>query len=72
MTPRNPGASPEETAQEEILQAVHEALTDEASIQAVQAEQAALAPSDTKMEPDTKVELDRIETYLKGPTVFSA
>ncbi|WP_243371281.1 hypothetical protein [Microvirga solisilvae] len=72
MTPRNPDASTEETVQEELLQAVHEALTDEASLHAAQAEQDASVPSVTKTEPDTRVELDRVETYLKGPTVFSA
>jgi hypothetical protein len=73
MTPRNPDDSYEETVQDEILQAVHEALTNETSAQAAPAERDTPIPAVKQEErQDTKVEPDRVEIYLKGPTVFSA
>lgn len=73
MTPRNPEDSPEETTQDKVLQATNEALVEKTDVPAEPAQQnTPVLEAPQKAVPDTKVELDRIETYLRGPTVFSA
>lgn len=73
MTPRNPEESPDETTQDKVLQVPHEARKDEVNAQAkpVQRDEPVLVVHQ-EATSDTKVELDRVEIYLKGPTVFSA
>lgn len=73
MAPRNPKESLERTEQDEVLHPVHEALKDETSApgKPLQHDAPVLAarPEETSK---ADVELDRVELYLKGPTVFTA
>jgi len=73
MSPRNPEESPEEAMQDKVLRPVDETPENEASAQAepVQDDAPALAVQ-PETARDTKAESDRVATYLKGPTVFSA
>ncbi|KLK93749.1 hypothetical protein AA309_06890 [Microvirga vignae] len=73
MTPRNPEESPEETTQDEVLQAINEVLSHDTEAPVVSVpENTPVLNAQPKETPDTKVELDRIELYLRGPTAFSA
>lgn len=81
MTPRQPQENADEEVQNEILQAVHEALDDPAQVKTLADDQLlAATQQDAPLlqevkEPaaaDARVEIDRIEMYLKGPTAFTA
>ncbi len=79
MIPRQPPEASEDDMQQEVLQAVHNALSE--------AEPANLA-EETQNDPDlqsniaslqvasetqdTEVEIDRAEIYRRGPTAFTA
>ncbi|PVE22571.1 hypothetical protein DC522_20420 [Microvirga sp. KLBC 81] len=73
MTPRNPDESPEEKKQDKALQTIREVLNHDTEAPVVSVPESTpvlnVQPEET---PDTKVELDRVELYLRGPTVFSA
>lgn len=73
MSPRSPEESTEEDLQNKVLQAIQDAINEDKNTPVAPVEQDVAAPdtgADQKL--DTKVELDRVETYLKGPTVFAA
>ncbi|WP_445504493.1 hypothetical protein [Microvirga sp. G4-2] len=73
MTVRNPEEGPDETKRDKVLQAINEALDENTDMPAEglgQNTPALDAPQEAAL--DTKVKLDRVETYLRGPTVFSA
>lgn len=73
MTPRNPEESPEEAMQDNVLRPADKAPEDEAGAQAEPVPQDTHAPADQPEETqDPKAEPDRVATYLKGPTVFTA
>lgn len=73
MTPRNPEESLDETVPDKALRAIHEACNDESSAQGEPVRQDAPALAVRQEETrDTAIEPDRVELYLKGPTVFSA
>ena len=69
MTPRKPPEHPDDEMQDEILQAVHDALNDFAALSDPAAEQPLAG---TQHAEDVAVEIDRIEAYLRGPTAFTA
>jgi len=71
MTPRNPEESREKAEQDEILRAVHQAPNEATSTQGepLQHDAPVLA---VQPEGGSKAELDRVELYLQGPTVFTA
>jgi hypothetical protein len=73
MTPRNPEESPEKITQDKVLPATNDALNENTDVPTEPARQnTPVLDAPQEAVPDTKVELDRIETYLRGPTVFSA
>jgi hypothetical protein len=73
MTVRNPEESPDETKRDKVLQAINEALNENLGVPAEPAQQnTPVLDAPQEAAPDTKVELDRVKTYLRGPTVFSA
>ncbi|WP_114945373.1 hypothetical protein [Microvirga calopogonii] len=76
MSPRPPPESPDNDAQSELLQAVHNALNDLAPI-TDPTEEPPLAEAQPDAQPspssdETQVDIDRIEAYLRGPTAFTA
>ena len=81
MAPRQPPESPDDDKHSELLDAVHRALddavpmTDPVEDQPLAETQPDL-PEPELPEPEivdkTKVEIDRIEAYMKGPTAFTA
>lgn len=71
MTPRNPDENSEEHMQKQVLQAIHDALNLETAADPAPQGAPALSASQ-EVTPETKVELDRVEIYLKGPTAFTA
>lgn len=71
MSPRNPEESTEEDVQNKVLQAVHDGINDGEAAPVVSVQQDASAP-EADQDPGTKVERDRVEIYLKGPTAFAA
>jgi hypothetical protein len=76
MSPRLPPESPDDDAQSELLQAVHQALNDLSPI-SDPAEELPLAEAQPDAQPsaspnENEVEIDRIEAYLRGPTAFTA
>lgn len=73
MNPRKPGNGPREDVQNEVPQAIHEAL-DDGKHAPSHPEPVNLAPLKARQEEtlNTQIEPDRVEVYLKGPTVFTA
>ncbi|MCG7391838.1 hypothetical protein MHY87_02825 [Microvirga sp. ACRRW] len=72
MCARSPEESSEEKVQTKILQAIHDALDDTQSPAEPQHKDVPVSQTPQEKLLDTKVELDRVELYLKGPTVFTA
>jgi hypothetical protein len=76
MTPRQTDETSEDDVQNQILQAIHEALNDSSEDETPLARMPQQAGSPQAHEQagaaDTRVELDRAEAYLRGPTAFSA
>jgi hypothetical protein len=70
--------NPGDDVEESLLQAVHTALNDAVIVNApADEEQPAdtqddVPPPEEEPEDPTRVEADRIEAYLRGPTAFSA
>ena len=70
---RNPQDSPEENAQNNVLQPFHDALgSEKPELIGPRRHDAPVFQTEPERALDTKVELDRLEAYLKGPTVFTA
>ena len=73
MTPRNPEDSPEVDLQNRGLQDIHDNLDGDAhAAPASDPHSTPAAISQQESTVDAKLVLDRVEAYLKGPTVFSA
>ncbi|SCZ08868.1 hypothetical protein [Microvirga guangxiensis] len=70
MNARNPEDSPEEDVRKKGLRIVNDEMRGPSLPQHQGAPVVPQACQDKA--PDTKVELDRVEIYLKGPTVFTA
>jgi hypothetical protein len=73
MNPRKPGNGPQEDVQNEVPQAIHEA-PDDCKHAPSHPDPVNLAPLKAQQEEalKTQIERDRVEIYLKGPTVFTA
>lgn len=73
MTPRNPEESSDMDLQNGALQDAHETINDTTHAAPVSAVRSTLPPASRPDEADdAKAARDRVEAYLKGPTVFSA
>jgi len=73
MASRNPDESPEEDERNKALQSVHAALPIDENAPAAPGQQSAPVLEASQGERlDAKPELDRVEIYLRGPTVFTA
>lgn len=76
MTPRQPPESPDDDVQSALLQAVHTALNDTALLNDPSDEQPLTeSPQDElriEAADEVESEIDPVEAYLRGPTVFSA
>ena len=76
MAPRQPPESPDDDKQIELLDAVHRALDDAVPVIDPVEDQPLAETQPDLPEPEivdkTKVEIDRIEAYMKGPTAFTA
>ncbi|WP_201838923.1 hypothetical protein [Microvirga zambiensis] len=78
MAPRPPPETPNDESQDTLLLAVHTALNDAVVVNAQTDEEAPadtqdeVPPPEEELEDPTRVEADRIEAYLRGPTAFSA
>ncbi len=72
MCARSPEDSREEDMQNKMLHPSHDGLNKEARGLAAPEHRPSVLPARQDEAPDTKVELDRVELYLKGPTVFTA
>lgn len=73
MAPRNPDEGPDEGEPNEAPQIVHEAPRTDGDAPPAP-EQRSAAPSEIPQDEkrDGKAGLDRVEIYLRGPTVFTA
>jgi hypothetical protein len=73
MNSRKPKNGSEEDVQNKVPQAIHESLNDDTHAPS-HPEPVNLAPLKAQQEETlkTRVERDRVESYLKGPTVFTA
>lgn len=73
MAPRNPKEKHQEDVQKEAPQAIDNTFnnTPEAPVDPVQHSVPLVDPQQEEA-LDTRVELDRLEIYLKGPTAFTA
>jgi hypothetical protein len=75
MTPRQTDETSEDDVQNQILQAIHEALNDSSEDETPLARMPQAGSPQAHEQAgaaDTRVELDRAEAYLRGPTAFSA
>jgi hypothetical protein len=73
MTPRNPEESPNMDPQNRVLRDIHDTINNAAhAAPASQPHGTPVPVSQQREAVDTKLPLDRVEAYLKGPTVFSA
>jgi hypothetical protein len=78
MAPRPPPENPGDDVEESLLQAVHTALNDAVIVNAPSDDEAPAETEDDVPLPEetlddpTRVEADRIEAYLRGPTAFTA
>jgi len=73
MTPRNPEDSPEVDLQNRVLQDIRDTPNDDThAAPACDPHSMPAATSQQESAVDTKLRLDRLEAYLRGPTVFSA
>jgi hypothetical protein len=70
MTPRNPDERPEEDPRDKDPQAVHDEHAHASGEQT--SPSASDLASSLEEAPETKVEIDRLALYLKGPTAFTA
>ena len=73
MNPHKPRNGPQKDGQNKVLQPVHEAL-DNGKHAPSHPEPMSLPPLKAQQEEtlNTQIEPDRVESYLKGPTVFTA
>jgi hypothetical protein len=73
MIPHQPHEAPEQAMQDEVLQAVHDALSETApSTSSESVKPVAETSSPALLSSKEAEELDRVEAYLKGPTAFTA
>jgi propanediol dehydratase small subunit len=70
MTARKPQKTSDDEVQNQILQAVHAAMSETALVSDPVDDQPLAETKPAAV--DTKIELDRTELYLKGPTAFTA
>jgi len=73
MTPRNPENSSDLDVQSKSLQGIQDTLDGHTRAAAVSEPHSAPLPTPRRDESaESKLTLDRVEAYLKGPTAFSA